>query len=85
MLAIGPPEVILLAVCWYVRFGLSYRDAHMTYSTTARGVDRLLFSNNILDLTPTADRRTGKTRLRVATASHLRVGPSQQRACNHSQ
>jgi hypothetical protein len=38
-------------VWWYVRFGLSYRDVHMTYSTTARGVDRLLFSNNILDLT----------------------------------
>jgi predicted dithiol-disulfide oxidoreductase (DUF899 family) len=27
-------------------------DVFLTYSTTARGVDRLLFSNNILDLTP---------------------------------
>ncbi len=27
-------------------------DVYMTYSTTARGVDRLLFSNNVLDLTP---------------------------------
>jgi predicted dithiol-disulfide oxidoreductase (DUF899 family) len=27
-------------------------DIYMTYSTTARGVDRLLFSHNILDLTP---------------------------------
>jgi predicted dithiol-disulfide oxidoreductase (DUF899 family) len=27
-------------------------DVHLTYSTTARGVDRLVFSNNILDLTP---------------------------------
>jgi predicted dithiol-disulfide oxidoreductase (DUF899 family) len=27
-------------------------DVYLTYSTTARGVDRLLFSNNILDLTP---------------------------------
>jgi len=26
--------------------------AYLTYSTTARGVDRVLFSNNILDLTP---------------------------------
>jgi predicted dithiol-disulfide oxidoreductase (DUF899 family) len=25
---------------------------YRTYSTTARGVDRLLFTNNILDLTP---------------------------------
>jgi len=27
-------------------------EAYRTYSTTARGVDRLLFVNNILDLTP---------------------------------
>jgi predicted dithiol-disulfide oxidoreductase (DUF899 family) len=27
-------------------------EVYMTYSTTARGVDRLLFSHNILDLTP---------------------------------
>ena len=27
-------------------------DVYLTYSTTARGVDRLLFSNNILDFTP---------------------------------
>jgi predicted dithiol-disulfide oxidoreductase (DUF899 family) len=28
------------------------QDVYRTYSTTARGVDRLLFVNNILDLTP---------------------------------
>lgn len=27
-------------------------DVYRTYNTTARGVDRLLFTNNILDLTP---------------------------------
>jgi predicted dithiol-disulfide oxidoreductase (DUF899 family) len=27
-------------------------DIYLTYSTTARGVDRLLFSKNVLDLTP---------------------------------
>jgi predicted dithiol-disulfide oxidoreductase (DUF899 family) len=27
-------------------------DVYRTYSTTARGVDRLLFVNNILDLAP---------------------------------
>jgi predicted dithiol-disulfide oxidoreductase (DUF899 family) len=27
-------------------------DVYLTYNTTARGVDRLLFVNNILDLTP---------------------------------
>jgi predicted dithiol-disulfide oxidoreductase (DUF899 family) len=38
-------------------FGLSVflrdgQDVYRTYSTNARGVDRLLFANNILDLTP---------------------------------
>ncbi len=28
------------------------KDVYRTYSTTARGVDRILFVNNILDLTP---------------------------------
>ena len=27
-------------------------EVYLTYATTARGVDRLLFSNNVLDLTP---------------------------------
>ena len=27
-------------------------DVYRTYSTTARGVDRLMFATNILDLTP---------------------------------
>jgi predicted dithiol-disulfide oxidoreductase (DUF899 family) len=27
-------------------------DVYRTYNTTARGVDRLLFVNNVLDLTP---------------------------------
>jgi predicted dithiol-disulfide oxidoreductase (DUF899 family) len=27
-------------------------DVYLTYSTTARGVDRLLFANNVLDLVP---------------------------------
>ncbi len=37
------------------RLSVFLRDGeavYLTYSTTARGVDRLLFSNNILDLTP---------------------------------
>jgi predicted dithiol-disulfide oxidoreductase (DUF899 family) len=33
----------------FLRYG---DDVYLTYSTTARGVDRLLFSNNVLDLTP---------------------------------
>ena len=36
-------------------------DVYRTYNTTARGVDRLMFVNNILDLPRTAGRRTGRT------------------------
>ena len=47
-------------------------DVYRTYSTTARGVDRVLFVNNILDLAPTGARRTGRTPRRLAAASHVR-------------
>ena len=36
-------------------------DVYRTYATTSRGVDRLLFANNIQDITVTAGRRTGRT------------------------
>ena len=45
--AIGAGNLFGLAV--FLRDG---DDVYLTYSTTDRGVDRLLFSNNILDLTP---------------------------------
>jgi predicted dithiol-disulfide oxidoreductase (DUF899 family) len=35
------------ALSMFLRDG---EDVYLTYSTTARGVDRLLFTNNILDL-----------------------------------
>ncbi len=43
----GAGDLFRLTV--FVRDGA---EVYLTYSTTARGVDRLLFSNNILDLTP---------------------------------
>ena len=39
----------LFRLCVFLLVG---DDVYLTYSTTARGVDRLLFSNNVLDLTP---------------------------------
>jgi predicted dithiol-disulfide oxidoreductase (DUF899 family) len=45
--ATGAGEFFSLTV-----FLLDGDDIYLTYSTKARGVDRLLFSNNILDLTP---------------------------------
>jgi predicted dithiol-disulfide oxidoreductase (DUF899 family) len=45
--ATGAGDLFQLSV--FLRDGA---DVYMTYATTARGVDRLLFTNNILDLTP---------------------------------
>jgi hypothetical protein len=50
-------------------------NVNLTYSTTARGVDRPLFSHNVLDLTPLRSTGgLGRLTPRVAAASHLRVG-----------
>ena len=52
-------------------------DVYRTYYTTARGVDRLLFVNNILDLAavrPTGG--LGRLPARLAAAPHVRLSPS---------
>ena len=50
-------------------------DVYLTYSTTARGVDRLLFSNNILDLTPYGRQEDWEdSPPGLAPAPHIRVG-----------
>lgn len=50
-------------------------DAYLTYSTTARGVDRVLIANNILDLTPLGKaEELGGLTSRVAPAPHRRLG-----------
>jgi len=43
----GAGDLFMLSV-----FLRADQDVYLTYHTTARGVDRLLFVNNILDLTP---------------------------------
>jgi len=43
----GANDLFMVSV--FLRDG---EDVYRTYSTTARGVDRLLFVNNVLDLTP---------------------------------
>src|SRR5829696_7689769 len=36
-----PPEVIVLAVCWYLRFGLSYRDVEELLAQRGIEVDHV--------------------------------------------
>ena len=47
-----PPEVILLAVCWYLRFGLSYRDLEELLAERGIEVDHVTLFRWVPRFTP---------------------------------
>jgi IS6 family transposase len=47
-----PPEVIVLAVCWYLRFGLSYRDLEELLAERGVEVDHVTIYRWVLRFTP---------------------------------
>ena len=47
-----PPEVIELAVCWYLRFGLSYRDVEELLAQRGIEVDHVTIYRWVLRFTP---------------------------------
>ena len=47
-----PPEVILLAVRWYLRFGLSYRDLEELLAERGVEVDHVTVHRWVLRFTP---------------------------------
>jgi transposase-like protein len=47
-----PPEVIVLAVCWYLRFGLSYRDVEELLVERGVEVDHVTIYRWVLRFTP---------------------------------
>jgi transposase-like protein len=51
-----PPDVIVLAVRWYLRFGLSYRDVEELLAERSIEVDHVTGARHG-DLTPHRDRR----------------------------
>jgi transposase-like protein len=52
-----PPEVILLAVHWYLRFGLSYRDLEELHAERGIDVDHATFVPVGATLHSVVDRR----------------------------
>ena len=51
-----PPEVILLAVRWYLRFGLSYRDLEELLAERGVEVDHVTLYRWVEHFAPTARR-----------------------------
>jgi transposase, IS6 family len=47
-----PPEVLVLAVCWYLRFGLSYRDVEELLAERGIEVDHVTISRWVQRFTP---------------------------------
>ena len=52
-----PPEVILLSVRWYLRFGLSYRDLEELLAERGVDVDHVTLFRWVQRFTPALDRR----------------------------
>ena len=52
-----PPEVILLAVRWYLRYGLSYRDLEELLAERGIEVDHVTLYRWVQRFTPVVDRR----------------------------
>jgi len=50
-----PPEVIMLAVRWYLRYGLSYRDVEELLVERGIEVDHVTIHRRVQRFTPPAD------------------------------
>ena len=47
-----PPEIIVLALCWYLRFGLSYRDVEELLAERGIEVDHVTLYRWVQRFTP---------------------------------
>jgi IS6 family transposase len=63
-----PPEMILLAVRWYLRNGLSYRDLEELLAERGFGVDHVTLYHWVQRLTPNLIGAAGPCRHRVPAA-----------------
>ena len=63
-----PPEVILLAVRWYLRYGLSYRDLEELLAERGIDVDHVTLYRWVQRFTPELIDAARPTRHRVGTA-----------------
>ena len=63
-----PPEVITLAVRWYLRFGLSYRDVEELLAARGIEVDHVTVYRWVRRFTPLFSRRPGPAGAPLGTA-----------------
>src|SRR5215213_8150751 len=54
----SPPDVIMLAVRWYLRYGLSYRDVEELLAERGITVDHVTIYRWVQRFTPRVDRRS---------------------------
>jgi transposase-like protein len=55
-----PPEVISVAVRWYLRYGLSYRDVEELLAERGITVDHVTVYRWVQRFTPSSSRRRGR-------------------------
>ena len=60
-----PPEVIMLAVRWYLRFGLSYRDLQEILAERGIAVDHVTLFRWVLNFTPCSSTQRGRAGMRA--------------------
>jgi transposase, IS6 family len=63
-----PPDVIVLAVCWYLRFGLSYRDVEELLAQRGIEVDHVTIHRWVQRFTPLLLTQPGPAATPLATA-----------------
>ena len=66
-----PPDVILLAVRWYLRFGLSYRDLEELLAERGIEVDHVTLYRWVKNFTPLVVDAAGPCRHGLAAAGSL--------------
>jgi IS6 family transposase len=67
-----PPDVIVLAVRWYLRFGLSYRDLEELLADRSVAVDHVIIHRWVLRFTPLLAEAARPCRHAVAAGRSMR-------------
>ena len=74
-----PVDVIVLAVCWYLRFGLSYRDVEELLAELGVEVDYVTVYRGSVALRPTQG--MPKTQPRLASDGHGQLVERNRHTC----
>ena len=76
------PEVILLAVGWYLRFSLSYRDVEELLAERGLSVDHVTVWRWVQRYAPEIQRRNRRSRWTIGTELPRRANRSRMKRCS---